>query len=62
MSAVDHVHKIAGVMVFLSSYLAYFWDIRWLYLTMFVGLNLFQYGYTKFCPLETILISFGCKD
>ena len=59
MSAVDHVHKVAGAMVVVSSYIAYAIDIRWLYLTMFVGLNLFQYGFTKFCPLEKILVKMG---
>ena len=61
MSAVNQVHKIAGVFVFVSAIFAYVGDIRWLYLTMFVGLNLFQYGFTKFCPMEKILLKLGCK-
>ncbi len=29
--------------------------------TAFVGLNLFQSGFTKFCPLDSILAKFGVK-
>jgi Protein of unknown function (DUF2892) len=34
----------------------------WLWFTAFVGLNLFQSGFTKFCPLEIFLRKFGAKD
>ena len=30
--------------------------------TAFVGANLFQFGFTKFCPLAIILRKFGFKD
>ncbi len=33
----------------------------WLWLTVFVGLNLFQSGFTRFCPLEIILKKAGVK-
>ena len=29
--------------------------------TAFVGLNLFQSGFTKFCPLDSILAKLGVK-
>ena len=32
---------------------------NFLWFTAFVGANLFQSGFTKFCPLETILIKLG---
>ena len=32
---------------------------HFLWFTAFVGANLFQSGFTKFCPLETILIKLG---
>ncbi len=30
--------------------------------TAFVGLNLFQFGFTNFCPMGTILRKLGVKD
>jgi hypothetical protein len=34
---------------------------HWLWLTAFVGLNLFQSGFTGFCPLEKILLRLGVR-
>jgi len=34
----------------------------WLWLTAFVGANLFQSGFTRFCPLEMILLKLGVKS
>ena len=38
-----------------------FHSANWLWLTVFVGLNLFQSGFTGFCPLEMILTRFGMR-
>jgi hypothetical protein len=38
-----------------------FHSANWLWLTAFVGANLFQSGFTGFCPLETILTRLGMK-
>ncbi len=35
---------------------------NFLWFTAFVGANLFQSGFTRFCPLETMLRKFGVKD
>jgi Inner membrane protein YgaP-like, transmembrane domain len=40
--------------VFVSKYFLFF--------TAFVGLNLFQSGFTRFCPLNNILARFGVKS
>ena len=37
-------------------------DPNWLWLTAFVGLNLFQSGFTRFCPLDMILKQFGVES
>jgi hypothetical protein len=42
--------------------LAYFVNINWLGLGVFVGLNLFQSSFTKFCPLEKILEQADIKN
>jgi hypothetical protein len=38
-----------------------FHSANWLWLTAFVGVNLFQSGFTGFCPLEMILTRMGMK-
>ncbi len=58
------VRIVAGFFVLLSLGLGVeaspiFHNINWLWFTAFVGLNLFQSGFTKFCPLDTILKKLG---
>lgn len=62
MKVKNYVRMTAGSLVFLSSLLGYFHNKYWLFLTMFVGLNLFQYGITGFCPLVVILKRLGVKE
>ena len=56
------VRAVAGTFVITSILLAYFVNINWLFLSAFVGLNLFQSSFTKFCPLEIILDKAGIKS
>lgn len=35
---------------------------HFLWITAFVGFNLFQSGFTRLCPLENILRKFGVRD
>lgn len=37
-------------------------QMSWLWLTFFVGANLFQMGFTGFCPATKILYAIGIKD
>ncbi|MBI2729189.1 MAG: DUF2892 domain-containing protein [Sphingobacteriales bacterium] len=53
------VRAVAGTIVLVSITLAYFININWLLLTAFVGLNLLQSSFTRFCPLEIILDKTG---
>ena len=46
---------IAGVFVVLSVLLGMFVDRRFLWFTIFVGLNLFQSVFTNWCPLMVVL-------
>lgn len=55
------VRAVAGVFVLLSITLAYFLNIYWLALAAFVGLNLLQSSFTRFCPLEFILDKAGVE-
>ena len=34
----------------------------WLWFTVFVGANLFQSGFTKFCLMDIFLKKFGVKE
>ncbi|OOZ39623.1 sulfurtransferase [Solemya pervernicosa gill symbiont] len=60
------VRIIAGTFIMLTLALGIeaspiFHNINWLWFTAFVGLNLFQSGFTKFCPLDNILWALGIK-
>ena len=49
------VRRVAGIFVLVSLALGY-WVSPWFYLfTTFVGLNLLQSSFTRWCPLEKIL-------
>jgi hypothetical protein len=39
-----------------------FVNATWLWFTVFVGANLFQSGFTRFCPLEIILKRLGVRE
>lgn len=61
------VRIVAGFFVLLSLALGVegsplFVSQYWLWFTAFVGANLFQSGFTRFCPLETILRKLGFND
>jgi hypothetical protein len=52
---------IVGLMVLLSVVLTTYVNQNWLWLTVFIGLNLIQSAFTKWCLLETILVKLGVK-
>lgn len=67
MNAERIVRIVAGGFVLLSLALGVaasplFVSSQFLWLTAFVGLNLFQSGFTKFCPLNNILAKMGVKN
>jgi hypothetical protein len=49
------IRVVAGTLVLAGTLLGYFIAKEWLMLPAFVGLNLLQSSFTKFCPLEIIL-------
>jgi Protein of unknown function (DUF2892) len=56
------VRAVAGTFVLASIALSYYVSTNWLWLGVFVGVNLLQSSFTKFCPLEFILTKAGVKD
>lgn len=53
------IRAVAGSLVLIAVTLAMFVNIHWLWLAVFVGVNLLQSSATKFCPLEKILEAAG---
>jgi len=56
------VRAVAGIFILISLILAIYVNINWLWFTAFVGLNLLQSSFTKWCLMEDILSKFGVKD
>jgi hypothetical protein len=56
------VHAFAGTMVLLSVALSQLVSPWFLALTAFVGLNLLQTAFTRFCPLAWLLRRAGVRD
>jgi hypothetical protein len=48
--------------VFLSVLLGWLHSPYWYIFTGFVGLNLFQASFTKFCPMALLLKKIGLKN
>lgn len=55
------VRAVAGTFVLTSVLLAHYVSVNWLWLAVFVGANLLQSSFTKFCPLELILDAAGVE-
>ncbi len=67
MIIADWIHALAGFFILLSLSLGveaspFFHSSYWLFFTAFVGLNLFQFGFSKFCPLEFLLKKLGVPE
>jgi hypothetical protein len=68
MTVNQFVRIIAGFFIMTSLALAHFSGqvdmsrLSWLWFTAFVGANLFQSGFTKFCPLDMILKKLGVAE
>jgi DUF2892 family protein len=60
------VRIFAGTFVLVSLALGapgspFFVSANWLWFTAFVGANLLQSGFTRFCPLERLLVRVGVR-
>lgn len=61
MSLERSVDAFAGFMVLLSVVLTYFVHPGFVWLTVFVGANLFQQAFTGFCPAAIVMRRLGLK-
>ncbi len=62
MSLERSIMAFAGFMVLLSLSLTYFVHPYFVWLTVFVGANLFQSAFTGFCPIGTLMHKLGIKS
>jgi len=65
----DWIHVIAGSFILITLMLGvdspanpFFVSRYWLLFTAFVGANLLQFGFSKFCPLGVILKNLGVPE
>ena len=63
----DWIHTLAGFFILLSLGLGVesspiFHSKYWLLFTVFVGLNLLQFGFSKYCPMGLILKALGVPE
>ncbi len=67
MTTDRYVRIIAGLMILITLLLTHLTGqadlghVSWLWLTAFIGLNLFQSGITRFCPMDSILTKLGVR-
>ena len=59
MSIERTLRLIAGFLVLVSLALGHWVNQYWYLFTAFVGLNLFQSGFTNWCPMMTFLRKLG---
>jgi hypothetical protein len=62
MVVLDWVHTFAGSFVLISLALGYWVSPYWYIFTAFVGANLLQFGFTRFCPLAIVLKKLGIPE
>ncbi len=62
MKVTDWIHVIAAVFILVSLALGTWAHPYWYFFTAFVGLNLFQFGFTGFCPSGLILKNLGVPE
>lgn len=53
------IRRFAGSFILASLLLAHYHSPNWLWVTAFVGFNLAQSSFTRFCPLAIILKKLG---
>ena len=62
MTVNDALRSIAGLFILISVALGYFVHPGFFLFTAFVGANLLQSGFSKWCPMMTILRKLGVRE
>jgi hypothetical protein len=58
----EALRAMAGLLVLLSVALGYWVSPWWLLFTAFVGLNLLQSAFTRWCPAMVVFRKLGLKE
>ncbi len=56
------IHAVAGGFILISLLLAIYVNQNWLWFTAFVGANLLQSSFTKWCLMNDILKKIGVSE
>jgi len=56
------IRAIAGTLILVSLVLSQVHHLYWLFFTAFVGLNLLQSAFTRWCLMEDILAKLGVAE
>ncbi|MGD9808073.1 MAG: DUF2892 domain-containing protein [Deferribacterales bacterium] len=62
MSIKDILRLVPGIFILFSVFMGIYVNKWWLALAVFVGLNLLQSAFTKWCLLEDILRKMGIRE
>lgn len=62
LSVETAVYRFAGFMVLTSVLLTYWLSPHFIWLTVFVGVNLMQFSFTGFCPVTMLFKKLGLKS
>jgi hypothetical protein len=62
MTVDDSLRAIAGAFILISLALGTWVHPAFYFFTAFVGLNLFQSGFSKWCPMMAILRKLGVRE
>lgn len=62
MTINEALRAIAGLFVLLSVALGHFVNPWWFAFTAFVGVNLLQSAFTRWCPMMSLLRKLGVRD
>jgi hypothetical protein len=62
MTVNEALRFVAGIMILISLLLTQFHSPNWMWFTAFIGVNLLQSSFTKWCLMMTILKKLGLKD
>ena len=56
------IRTLSGVVVLTTLLLSQYHTIEWIYITLLVGVSLFQSGLTEWCPMISVLKWLGAKS
>ena len=62
MTVNEALRFVAGIMILVSILLTQYHSPNWMWFTVFIGVNLLQSSFTKWCLMMTILKKIGLKS